>query len=179
MKIRWAIAVLAASALAVLTLDVPVFQDAQAAPGTVCDANAKPANLNFALPDVHGKSIHLSAYRGKVILLDFWATWCGPCKIEIPGFVDLQNRYRKEGLQVVGVSLDEADTLGDLAPFAVKYKMNYPVLKGLHHDDVQDAYGPIFGLPTSILITRDGKICKKHIGLAGKDVFEKEIKALL
>ncbi len=181
MTFRWAIAAVAALALAVLTLDVPlpVFADAEAAAptGGVCEANAKPANLNFTLNDVNNKPVRLSDFKGKVIVLDFWATWCGPCKIEIPGFVDLQNRYGKDGLQMIGVSVD--DTLDKLTPFVKQFKMNYPVLQGLTHDDMQDAFGPMWGIPTTVLITRDGKVCKKHIGMSGKDVFEREIKALL
>jgi thiol-disulfide isomerase/thioredoxin len=180
MKIRWAVAAVAASALALLTLStpLPIFDIAQAADG-VCDANAKPANLTFALKDVNNRTVKLSDYRGKVIVLDFWATWCGPCKIEIPGFVDLQNRYGKDGLQVIGVSVDDESTIKDLAPFVEQFKMNYPVLKSIGHEDIQDAYGPMFGIPTTVLISRDGKVCKKHIGMAEKAVFEKEIKALL
>ena len=119
----------------------------------------------------------LADYKGKVILLDFWATWCGPCKVEIPGFVDLQTRYGKDGLQVLGVSVD--DTLDKLTPYAAELKMNYPVLQGLGRDDVQDAFGPIWGLPTTFVIARDGKICAKHAGMSTKQQFEKEIKALL
>ncbi|MGE5242823.1 MAG: TlpA family protein disulfide reductase [Betaproteobacteria bacterium] len=179
MRIRWVIAVLAALALAVLTLDVPlpIFERAEAAGPAVCDANAKPANLNFTLKDVNNRPVRLADYKGKVIVLDFWATWCGPCKIEIPGFVDLQNRYGRNGLQVIGVSVD--DTLDKLTPFVRQFKMNYPVLQGLDHDDVQDAFGPMWGIPTTVLITRDGRVCKKHIGMSAKDVFEREIKALL
>ena len=110
------------------------------------------------------------------VLVDFWATWCGPCKFEIPGFVELQDQYGKDGLQVIGVSVD--DTVAKLVPFVAEYKMNYPVLQGLGHDDVQDAFGPIWGIPTTVVIGRDGKICRKHQGMAGRDVFEREIKSL-
>ena len=105
-----------------------------------CPANAKPANLNFTLKDVDNKDVKLASFKGKVILLDFWATWCGPCKIEIPWFIEFQQKYGKDGLQVVGVSVD--DTLDKLKPYVAQMKMNYPVLQGLDHDDVQDAFGP-------------------------------------
>ncbi len=145
--------------------------------GPGCDANAKPADLKFTLKDIDGNPVNLAAYKGKVILLDFWATWCGPCKIEIPGFVDLQNKYRDKGLIVIGVSVD--DTLEQLRPFAAAYKMNYPVLLGNGRDDVQQAYGPIWGLPTTYIIGRDGRLCKKHMGLNPKETFEKDILGLL
>ena len=145
-------------------------------PAGACEANAKPANLDFAIKDLEGKDVKLSAYKGKVILLNFWATWCGPCKAEIPGFVDLQDKYKKD-LVVIGYSVD--DTADKARPFMAEYKMNYPVLLGLGREDVQDAYGPIWGIPASFLISKDGKVCKRHMGIAPKETFEKEIKALL
>jgi len=141
-----------------------------------CEASAKPANLDFAIKDLDGKDVKLSAYKGKVILLNFWATWCGPCKAEIPGFVELQEKY-KQDLIVVGYSVD--DTADKARAFMTEYKMNYPVLLGLGREDVQDAYGPIWGIPASFLISKDGKVCKRHMGIAPKETFEKEIKALL
>ena len=141
-----------------------------------CEASAKPANLDFAIKDLEGKDVKLSAYKGKVILLNFWATWCGPCKAEIPGFVDLQEKYKRD-LVVIGYSVD--DTADKARPFMAEYKMNYPVLLGLGREDVQDAYGPIWGIPASFLISKDGKVCKRHMGIAPKETFEKEIKALL
>src|SRR5439155_6054899 len=131
--------------------------------GGSCPANAKTANLNFTMKDVTGRNVRLSDYKGKVILLDFWATWCGPCKFEIPGFVALQEKYGSRGLQVIGVSVD--DELEKLAPYVKAYKMNYPVLQGLGHEDVQEAYGPIFGIPVNVVISREGKICVRHTGL--------------
>lgn len=142
-----------------------------------CPADAKPANLNFTLKDINNQDVTLSQYAGKVVLLDFWATWCGPCKVEIPHFVEFQEKYGKAGLQIIGVSVD--DTADKLIPYVRDMKMNYPVLQGLDHDDLQEAYGPIVGIPVSVVISRDGKICATHTGLTGKDVFEREIKALL
>ncbi len=178
---RWTMATVGALALALLTLNADLWPsriDAAAPPGTsACPANAKPANLNFTLKDVANKPVNLSAFKGKVILLDFWATWCGPCKIEIPWFIEFQQKYAKDGLQVIGVSVD--DTLDKLKPYVEKAKMNYVVLQGLDHDDMQDAYGPMFGIPVTAIISRDGKICAKHTGLSSKDAFENEIRALL
>jgi peroxiredoxin len=182
MKMRWLIAAVGALALAFLAIGapLPLFRTSRvsgAAPEGVCDANPKAAPLDFTLKDVQNKDVKLASFKGKVLVIDFWATWCGPCKLEIPGFVDLQNRYGAKGLQFVGVSVD--DKLEQLKPYVDEYKMNYPVLQGLGHDDMQDAFGPIWGIPTTIVIGRDGKICKKHTGMASKDKFEQEIKSLL
>jgi len=187
-RMRWGIASVSALALALLTLnadlDWPHLGAAAAGgPGnagieaSACPADAKPANLNFTLKDLSNNDVKLSSFKGKVILLDFWATWCGPCKIEIPWFIEFQNKYGKQGLQVVGVSID--DTLDKLKPYAERMKMNYVVLQGLNHDDVQDAYGPMFGIPVTAVISREGKICMKHAGLASKPSFEKMIQGLL
>lgn len=141
-----------------------------------CMPNAKPANMDFVLPDLDGNQVPLSSFKGKVVLLNFWATWCGPCKAEIPIFVDLQEEYRDD-LVIVGFSVD--DPADKARAFAEEFKINYPVLLGLGRDEVQDAYGPIWGIPTSFLISRDGQVCKKHMGIAPRAVFEREIKALL
>jgi thiol-disulfide isomerase/thioredoxin len=144
--------------------------------GGACMANAKPARLDFTLKDLESRDVTLDSFKGKVILLNFWATWCGPCKAEIPAFVELQEKYRDD-LVVVGFSVD--DPVEKAQAFATEYKINYPVLLGLGRDEVQDAYGPIWGIPTSFLIGRDGRVCKKHMGIAPKAVFEREIQALL
>jgi thiol-disulfide isomerase/thioredoxin len=144
--------------------------------GGACMADAKPAKLDFTIKDLDNKDVSLSSFKGKVILLNFWATWCGPCKAEIPGFVELQSAYPND-LVVVGYSVD--DEAPQARAFANEFKMNYPILLGLGREDVQDAFGPIWGIPASFLISRDGKVCRKHLGIAPKAVFEKEIKALL
>ena len=181
MNLRWAIAALGALALAFVTVPAPLWTDSHidaAAPaGSACASNAKAANMNFTLKDLDNKDVKLSAFKGKVVLLDFWATWCGPCKIEIPWFIEFQQKYGKSGLNVIGVLTE--DTVAKAKPFAAEWKMNYTLLSGIDRDDLDDAYGPMFGLPVTILISRDGKICAKHVGLSSKDAFEKEIKALL
>jgi len=180
MNLRWAIAAFGALALAFVTVPAPWPDghiDAAAPAGAACPANAKAANMNFTFKDLNNKDVKLSSFKGKVVLLDFWATWCGPCKIEIPWFIEFQEKYGKSGLDVIGVLTE--DTIAKAKPFAAEWKMSYTLLSGIDRDDVDDAYGPMFGLPVSILISRDGKICSKHVGLSSKDTFEKEIKALL
>jgi thiol-disulfide isomerase/thioredoxin len=177
---KWIAATISALALALLTLnaDLPLPHfDSEAAAAASCPATAKPANLNFTLKDTSNRDVSLASFKGKVILLDFWATWCGPCKIEIPWFIEFQNKYGKNGLQVIGVSVE--DPLDKLKPYVTSMKMNYVVLQGLDHDDLQDAYGPMFGIPVTAVISRDGKVCMKHAGLASKDAFENMIKGLL
>jgi thiol-disulfide isomerase/thioredoxin len=137
----------------------------------------KNAALHFTLKDMHGGDVVLSSYKGKVIILNFWATWCGPCKAEIPGFVRLQEKYRDKGLVIVGYSVD--DTAEKAKAYAAQYKMNYPILLGEGREELQDAYGPIWGIPASFIISKDGKVCRKHMGIAPEAVFEKEVVALL
>ncbi len=114
--------------------------------------------------------------RARSVLLNFWATWCGPCKAEIPAFVELQQQYEGD-LVILGLSVD--DPPDKAKAFATQYKVNYPMVLGLGHDEIQDAYGPIYGIPASFLISRDGKVCKRHLGIAPKSQFEREIRALL
>ena len=190
MILKWIAAAVSALALAVLTLNADPWHtsdmDLDAEAGPACPANAKPAKLNFTLKDLQNKDVSLASFKGKVLVLDFWATWCGPCKIEIPWFVEFQNKYAKDGLQIVGVLTE--DTAAKARPFVKEWKMNYAILRGNDpnkeddtelREDLDTAYGPMFGLPVTFLISRDGKVCSKHVGLSGKDVFEKEIKALL
>ena len=183
MRLRWTLATIAAVALAWTTIvtEMPWLVDAgaQVTPpaGAACPADAKAANLNYTLKDMDNKNVRLDSHKGKVILLDFWATWCGPCKVEIPWFIEFQNKYGKDGLQVLGVSVD--DTLPKLRPYVRDMKMTYPVLQGLGHDSLLDSYSATLALPTTVLISRDGKVCQRHIGMASKDSFENGIKSLL
>jgi peroxiredoxin len=134
-----------------------------AAADATCPANAKKANLNFTLKDLNGRDVKLSDYSGKVLLLDFWATWCVPCKVEIPAFIDLYKTYKAKGFEVIGVvAMDE---FTKAKPFVQQYGINYPVLNGVDREDIEDAFGPLFALPTSLIIARDRRICARHIGL--------------
>ena len=160
------LAVMLAAALA----GAPTMQDED------CDAAAKPARLNFALKNLEGASVKLSDFKGKVIVLNFWATWCGPCKAEIPDFVDLQARYGEQGLQLVGVAVD--DKLAALTGYTAEANMNYPVLQGRSQDGIMDAYA-IAKLPVTVVIRRDGRVCRAHAGPIAKDLLEREIKSLM
>jgi len=130
---------------------------------------------DFSLPDLSGNTVTLSSYRGKVVLLDFWATWCEPCREETPHFVDFQNRYGSQGLQILGVSMD--DSPEPVRDFAQKFQINYPVVMGTAKTG--ELYGGILGLPVAYLIDREGRIRSRHIGATNPEVFEKEISALL
>jgi len=131
---------------------------------------------DFSLESLDGKSLRLSDLRGKAVLLNFWATWCGPCKIEMPWFVDLQNQYGSQGLQIVGVAMDDASK-EDISKFAKDMGVNYPILIG--KESVGDQYGGVPALPESFLISRDGKIVDKIIGLRGKAEIEDAVKKTL
>ena len=159
--------------------DTALSTSAEAAPSPLCDKNPKPANLNFVLKDFAGRDFNLASQKGKVILLDFWATWCPPCKVEIPWFVEFQHKYGPQGFVVIGVSVD--DSASRLKPFADQYKVNYPLLIGDGRDDIKGprGYNAGWGLPKTFVIGRDGNICKTHVGLSVKEHFEQQIKALL
>ena len=131
---------------------------------------------DFSLESLDGKTTHLSDFRGKAVLLNFWATWCGPCKIEMPWFVDFQKQYGSQGLQIIGVAMDDASK-EDIGKFAKDMGVNYPILIG--KEALGDQYGGIPGLPETFLIARDGKIVDKIIGLRGKAEIEDAIKEAL
>jgi thiol-disulfide isomerase/thioredoxin len=145
-------------------------------PGSGAVQTAGGLAPDFTLQSLDGSSIRLSDYRGKGVLLNFWATWCGPCKIEMPWFVELQKQYGPQGLQIVGVAMDDASTK-DIAAFAKDMGVNYPVLIG--KESVGDAYGGVQFLPESFYIDRNGKIVDKAFGLKGKGEIEDDIKKIL
>ena len=138
-------------------------------------AGGHPAAPDFSLPNIDGGRVNLADYKGKVVMVDFWATWCGPCRIEIPEFVELQNRYRDEGLAIIGISEDDGPE--PVRDFYKEFRMNYPVAMG--NDEVSQLYGGVIGLPTTFLIGRDGRIYAKHAGATDIAVFDEEIKTLL
>jgi peroxiredoxin len=138
-------------------------------------ANLKPAP-DFTLQDSNGATVSLADYRGKVVLLNFWATWCGPCKIEIPWFMEFEQQYKNKGFEVLGVSMDD-DGWEAVKPYITEKKMNYRVVLG--NDSVAKDYGGIDALPTTFVINQDGKIVASHVGLVNKDDYLKEIQNLL
>jgi len=145
----------------------------------VVTANAQMKNgtaPDFTLQSLDGKTVRLSDFRGKPVVLNFWATWCGPCKIEMPWFVDLQKEYGPAGLQFLGVAMDDASTK-DIAEFAESMKVNYPILIG--KESVGDAYGGVQFLPETFYIDRNGKVVDKAFGLKGRDEIEDAIKKIM
>jgi thiol-disulfide isomerase/thioredoxin len=166
--------ILAALVTAVLAASVPL--DAQRAPG-ICDINS-PAPLGLTLPGLDGKPVPLTRFKGKVVLVNFWATWCEPCKIEIPDFLDLYRQYRSQGVEIVGIDIEEP--VEKVRPYVEQMKITYPVLlTGDRHDEVAKAFGVDVGLPTTIVLNRDGTICRRRVGLTRKTTFELLLKALL
>lgn len=131
---------------------------------------------DFELPDLSGKNVRLSELAGKVVILNFWATWCGPCRQEVPDFVRLQSKYRDQGLTIVGLSLD-ADGARAVRPFAEEYDVNYTML--LANDETADRFGGILGIPTTFVLDRQGKVVKKFIGKMDLKTFEEAIQPLL
>jgi peroxiredoxin len=131
---------------------------------------------NFALKDLDGNTVQLSDLRGKAVVLNFWATWCPPCKEEIPWFVDLQSKYGTQGLQIVGVSMDEGGK-DAVVSFAKEMGINYEVLLG--NSEVADLYGGVNALPTTFYIGRDGKVLEYVPGLISHYEVEQNIKAAL
>lgn len=145
------------------------------APAGLTTASTRKAAPDFILNGSKRTPVKLSAYKGKVVLLDFWATWCEGCKVEIPWYMDFQKKYKKIGLAVVGVSMDE-DGWKSVTPFLKKKKVNYPVVVG--DWDLASKFG-IRALPVALLIDRDGKIADLQTGIVDKDAFESEIQILL
>jgi cytochrome c biogenesis protein CcmG/thiol:disulfide interchange protein DsbE len=131
---------------------------------------------DFTLKDATGKEVKLSDFRGKVVLLNFWATWCGPCKIEIPWFIDFQQQYKDRDFVILGVSMDD-DGWKSVKPYLEQKKINYRVMIG--NEEVATMYGGVDALPTTILIDRDGRIASRHEGLVSKSDYESEIHDLL
>jgi peroxiredoxin len=136
----------------------------------------KPAP-DFELQSLEGKAIKLSDFRGKAVVVNFWATWCEPCRLEMPWFVDLQKKYGPEGLQILGISEDEDAKPDEIGKFAKDLGVNYPVLLG--KDSVAEDYGGIPFLPVTVFVDRNGKIVDKVFGLKGRSEIEDTIKKAL
>src|SRR5580692_4208696 len=140
------------------------------------DPAAPKAAPGWRLKDVDGKPVDLGEFKGKVVVLDFWATWCPPCRTEIPGYIALQKKYAADGLVVIGVSVD-TDGPAPVKKFMKDFGINYLIV--MADDDIQNAYGPILGYPTTFIIDRDGVIRDKKLGKMPAAGFEKMVLAVL
>jgi peroxiredoxin len=139
------------------------------------DAKRKQAP-NFSLKDATGNTVNLADYRGKVVLVNFWATWCGPCEVEIPWFIEFEQKYKDQGFAVLGVSMDD-DGWKSVQPYVAKHKINYRVVIG--SEVVSQQFGNIDSLPTSFVLDRQGRIAASHVGLAEQKDYQNEIVKLL
>jgi thiol-disulfide isomerase/thioredoxin len=150
------------------------------------DASTTPLNgrqaPNFTLQDLHGQSVSLASFKGHPMVVDFWATWCGPCKLEIPWLEDLQKQYASQGLQIIGISADDLDKSDpaklftqkrEIGDFATSMHINYPVL--LDANAIADSWGGVDALPTTFFIDRNGKIVASTVGLAPRDEIVSDI----
>ncbi len=135
------------------------------------------APFDFTLKNLEGADVQLTSFKGKVVLINFWATWCGPCKAEIPDLAMLQ-REHGDSLAVVGIVV--LDSFGEkVRTMSTELGVNYPVLDGNDNADLEEAYGPMWGLPTSVIIGRDGRVAKRQTGAATKQQFDAMIRPLL
>lgn len=133
--------------------------------------------VDFAVADVHGGApLQLSAHHGEVVLVNFWATWCPPCRMEIPAFAALYGKYQDKGFTILGLALDQGG-VADVLPFVNEQAIPYPV--GIAHQQVVNDYGGIRRVPTSFLIDRQGRVVKKYVGLLPGGRLERDIQALL
>ena len=148
---------------------------APAAAQQVKAASNYPMAPDFSVTDINGATVNFLDLRGHVVVLDFWATWCGPCRIEIPHFIELQQKYRDQGLTIVGLATQ--DQLASVREFYQQFHMNYTV--AMSTDKTEALYGGILGLPTTFVIGRDGRIYSKHTGATEGGVFDREVKELL
>jgi cytochrome c biogenesis protein CcmG/thiol:disulfide interchange protein DsbE len=131
---------------------------------------------NFSLKSVDGKTIKLSDYKGKVVIIDFWATWCPPCRKGIPDLISIQNEFKSD-VVIIGISLDGAQTIKEVPGFIKDYAINYPVVYG--DENVIKAYGGITSIPTAFVIDKKGNVADMHVGLVPKDTYVNKIKELL
>lgn len=140
------------------------------------DPSSRTEAPNFELPDLEGSQVSLSDYKGKVIIIDFWATWCAPCRKAIPELIELKNEYADKGVEIIGISLD-TDTKDNVDPFVEKMEINYPVVYG--NTRITQSFGGIQSIPTSFVIDKQGRIFSRYTGYVNKQVYENDINKLI
>jgi thiol-disulfide isomerase/thioredoxin len=179
MRKRWNLLLV----LVVVTSFTTVFSGCKSDGASTPKTLANEPEVTFK--DLQGKDVPLASLKGKVVVVNFWATWCEPCQVEIPWMIGFQQKYADKGFTLLGVAMDE-EGKSAVEPFVQKSQfdvdgkkltMNYPIVLG--NDDLAAKFGGLLGLPTSIVISRDGKVVKRYIGLASQDDLDKEIKSLL
>ena len=141
------------------------------------DKAGKPADLSFSLKDMSGATVALASYKGRPLVVNFWATWCPPCKAEIPWFVEFKQKFGSQGLEILGVSID--DPASELKTFSAEYKMNYPVLMGLDQNKLLAAYEAEVTVPVTWFIKKDGTVLGRTIGINTRQYFESQIQAII
>ena len=142
----------------------------------VLSARAADPAPNFTLQSQDGKTVELKKLAGKAVVVNFWATWCGPCRAEIPGMVKVYEKYKGKGLEIVGISLDRGGW-DDVKPYLANNKISYPIVVG--GQELTDAYGGVRSIPTSFFVDRKGNIVSKHVGALSEEAFEKAVKEIL
>lgn len=165
---RWLRAALAALAVAVWPACVAQEREEIPSSGT--------PSLDYVLEDMNGAEVRLADFKGRPVLINFWATWCVPCKAEVPWLVEFAEKYRGERLAVIGISVD--DEPEDIRKFAEEYKVNYPMLVGLGHDELREAFDAAAIVPVSWLIKADGTVFAKAVGIHSREWFESKIQAM-
>ena len=165
-----------AISIALVSLTTLVFNSSVLLAGETNQVESAKLAPVWELTDLAGKTVRWADFKDKVVVLDFWATWCPPCRAEIPDFIALQKKYSAQGLVVIGVSVDQA-SLKTVKLFAEKNGINYPVL--LADNKIVDSFCGIVGLPTTFIIDRNGNIVKQHLGFTPPATIENEVKALL
>ena len=161
------------------TAAAPAASTAAPAPAAAAAAMALPKlgpAPKWTLKDLNGAVVSSEQFKGKVVVVDFWATWCPPCREEIPGYIELADKYSKDGLVIVGVSLDQAG-VDVVKAFAARSKITYPLVMG--DDAAVTAFGGVEALPTTFLIDRDGQVRDRKVGMVEKEDYEKRILAVL
>jgi thiol-disulfide isomerase/thioredoxin len=131
---------------------------------------------DWELPDTEGSPVKFSDFVGQVVIVDFWATWCAPCRLEIPELIKLQSTYRDRGFTIVGISLDQPGNPA-VKDYMAEVGVNYPIVMG--NAEVMEAFGDVDGVPTTYVIDRSGKVVAKHLGYTNRDVFEREIEMII